>query len=226
MDIILQLIATREEDFPDHLLDAQERLLQRLDADENDGEALTLLTEVQFWLGMFSGDDSEKESLMAHGVAYGRRAAGILSRSVAANFWYANCMIEHGRMRGPKDSLSCLGPIEEHGNRALELDEAWFDAAPLSMMGRYYCTAPPSPLGPGDKTKGLELAKRAVDLAPDQLRNRVILADAYLSARYFEQARTLLKEVLAAPGPAAFPMSHELHRAQALQILERLERME
>jgi tetratricopeptide (TPR) repeat protein len=226
MDEILHLIATREEDFPYNLLEAQKRLLQRLDTDENDGEALTLLAEVQYWLGMLSVDDSEKDSLLADGIAYGRRAAGVLSRSVAANFWYANCMIEHGRMRGPKDSLSCLGPIEEHGNRALELDEAWFDAAPLSMMGRYYCTAPPSPLGPGDKKKGLELAKRAVDLAPDQLRNRVILADAYLSTRYFEQARTLLKEVLAAPRPAAFPMSHELYRARALQILERLERME
>ena len=37
MDEILHLIATREEDFPYNLLEAQKRLLQRLDTDENDG---------------------------------------------------------------------------------------------------------------------------------------------------------------------------------------------
>lgn len=226
MNEILRLIATREEDFPDHLLKAQKHLLRRLDTSENDSEALTLLAEINYWLGIHEADDARKEECLGQGVAYGMQAATLVPDSVAANFWYADCMAAHSVVRGMMNSLSYFQPMEKHGNRALELDEMYFNAAPLRMMGRFYCKVPPSPVGPGDKKKGLELSKRAVDLAPDTLYNRVVLADAYLSARYFEEARVLLMEVLKTPEPAAFRMSHALYVAEARQILERLEAME
>lgn len=225
MKKILRLIADRENDYPGALLEAQKRLLAHLDENENDGSALTLLAEVQYWLGIFCKDDLEKEGLLAEAVAFGRKAAALKPDSVAANFWYANCMAAHGMVRGMTSSLFYLEPMEEHGNRALELDESYFNAAPLRLMGRFYSKVPPSPVGTGDKKKGLLLAKRAVELAPDHLYNRVILAEAYLSARYFDEAREGLENVLATPEPDKFKLSYARCRAEALLMLESLENM-
>lgn len=225
MNKILQLFADRENDYPGALLEAQKRLLERLDENKNDSTAMTLLAEVQYWLGTLCKDDAEKERFLAEGVAFGKQAAELESDSVAANFWYANCMAAHGMVRGMINSLFYLEPIEKYGIRALELDESFFNAAPLRMMGRFYCKVPPWPVGTGDKKKGLVLAKRAVELAPDHLYNRVILAEAYLSARYFDEALEGLENVLATPEPDKFKLSYSRCRAEAVLLLESLENM-
>ena len=226
MDDILQLIADRENNYPHALNKARERLLARLENEPEDGETLARLAEVQYWLGTHADVDAATEVFLAKGVEYGKEAAALAPDSVAANFWYANCMAAHSMVRGMMNSLFYLKPMEKHGNRALELDETYFHAAPLRMMGRYYSKVPPWPVGSGDKKKGLELAKRAVELEPDHLYNKVVLADAWLAARYFDEARALLKEVLAAPEPEAFKLNHARYQAEAQQILERLESME
>ncbi|MEE4219465.1 MAG: TRAP transporter TatT component family protein [Xanthomonadales bacterium] len=225
MEKILQLIADRENDYPNALLEAQKRLLEHLDLNPDDGAAMTLLAEARYWLGTLCEEDGRKEAILAEGVAIGKQAAAVAPDSVAANFWYANCMAAHGMVRGMMNSLFYLKPMEKHGNRALELDESFFNAAPLRMMGRFYCKVPPWPVGSGDKKKGLALAKRAVELAPDHLYNQVILAEAYLSARYFDEAREGFESVLAAPQPEAFKLSHAKYRAEAAFLLERLENM-
>lgn len=225
MDNILQLIADRENDYPNTLLNAQERLLVHLDKEESDGAAMSLLAEVQYWLGILCEADDKKEEFLAEGVACGKRAVELAPDSVEANFWYANCMAAHGMVRGMMNSLFYLKPMEKHGNRALELDESYFHAAPLRMMGRFYCKVPPWPVGTGDKKKGLALAKRAVEVAPDYLYNQVILAEAYLSARYFDEARQWLENVLKTPEPEQFKRNHAMYQAEAALLLERLENM-
>lgn len=225
MEKILQLLADREKDFPDALLDARRRLLELLEDNKNDSEAMTYLAEVEYWLGTLAEDEMEKEETLARGVAHGIQAATLAPDSVAANFWYVNCMAAHGKVRGMMNSLFYLKPMEKHGKRALELDEIFFNAAPLRMMGRFYCKVPPWPVGSGDKKKGLALAKRAVELAPDHLYNQVILAEAYLSARYFDEAREGFEKVLAAPEPDQFKLSYAKYQAEAAFLLERLENM-
>lgn len=225
MKKILHLIADREKDYPGALLEAQKRLLALLDENEADGSVLTLLAEVEYWRGIFCKDDLEKEGLLAEAVAFGRQAADLEPDSVAANYWYANCMAAHGMARGMTNSLFYLEPIEEHGNRALELDESFLNAAPLRLMGRFYCKVPPWPVGPGDKKKGLSMAIRAVKLAPDCLYNSLVLSEAYLSARYFDEAREGLEKILVSPEPDDLKLSHTRCLAEAGLLLERLENM-
>ena len=93
-------------------------------------------------------------------------------------------------------------------------------------MARFYSTAPVSPVGPGDRKKGLELARRALELEPGCMGNKVVLAEAYLAARYFDKSRRLLRDIQAVAEPDKFRLSHARHLAEARQILERLERME
>ena len=225
MDRILKLIAERESDFPGALLKARDLLLELISEEDGDGEALAAQAEVHYWLGIYTPDSEAREKYLAQGVVYGKQAAAMLPDSVAANFWFATCMAAHGVVRGLMNSLFYLRPLELHGNRALELDEAWFSAGPLRLMGRFYSRVPPWPVGPGDKKKGLALARRAVELAPGHLYNTVVLADAYLAARYFDEAGELLRSVLAVPEPRDFKLNHARCQAEARHILERLEQM-
>ena len=230
MNQVLELIAVREKDYPGALLEARNILQARLDNSrpdyQDDGEILSLLAEVHYWLGVFDSDGRQKESVLAEGVECGKKAALLAPDSVAANFWFANCMAAHSRVLGMKNSLIYLEPIEEHGNLALEIDETYRGAGPLRLMGRFYCTAPVPPVGPGNRKKGLQLAKRAIRLYPDDLGNQVALADAYLSARYFDESRRLARAVLTAPDPAGSALSNARYLAESRQILDRLENME
>ena len=75
MDQVLELIAAREEDYPRALLEARSILLERLDGSPGNGETLSLLAEVQYWLGTHCEDDGAKEEYLAEGVEYGKQAA-------------------------------------------------------------------------------------------------------------------------------------------------------
>ena len=230
MNHILDLVAAREKDFPAALLEARKILRARVEGphldSQGDGEDLSLLAEIHYWLGVFSEDGRQKEDFLAGGVECGKTAATVAPDSVSANFWYASCMAAHSRELGMTNCLFYLDPVELHGNLALEIDETYCNAGPLRLMGRFYSTAPVPPVGPGNRKKAMELARRAFELEPGYLGNKIVLAHACLSGRYFEKSRRLALEVLSASKPAGHSLSQARFMAEARQILDRLEKME
>ena len=226
MDRIKQLIEQQEIHDPVSLAEARSSLLERLRQNKNDSEAMALLTGVLYWLGAYAEDADVKESYLEQGIEFGKTAAASGQDSVAANFWFASCMFALATLRGLLNSRGFFEAIEKHGGRALEIDETYCHCGPLRLMGHFYSKAPPGPVGPGDKKKGLELARRAVALQPVELANRVALADAYLAARYFDESRQMLQTVLTSPEPAGSRLNFALNQSEARRILERLETME
>lgn len=215
-----ELIQKREQDFPDNLFAARELLLPLTDSEESAGKAFTRLSEVMFWLGEYAAEKEHQEDFFGEGVKYGREAVKRNSDSVAANLWYAANLGSHGVVRGIMASLSYMGDLEKHGKRALELDETYFHAAPLRLLGRFYHKAPGFPLGPGDTRKAIELLERAVELGPDFHLNHLYLAEVYLSRRKRKEATRLLQEILEAPPPPDFPDYHAIVQVQAQELLE------
>ena len=191
-------------------------------SDADRGTAYAKLAEVLFWLGEYSKADADKEKYFGEGVEYGKRAVELLPESVEANMWYAANMGSHGLVRGIMSSLFYLGPMEKHGNKSIELDETYFQAAPLRLMGRFYHQAPGWPIGSGDTNKAIQILERAVQLGPDFLYNHVYLADAYLSKRRKDEARALLEDVLSRPVSEKYPMHHEMVVAEAKAIMAKL----
>ena len=226
MNPIQQLIEQSDTHEAASLLDARSALLERLQLNRNDCEAMELLTGIYYWLGAYAEDDGARESYLVQGVDTGKVAAASGQDTLAANFWYASCMSSLGALRGLLNSRPFFGPIEKHGKRALKIDETYVQCGPLRLMGDFYSKAPPAPHGPGDKKKGLELARRAVTLNPSKLANKVVLANAYLAARYFDESRHTVRDILAEPEPTGSRLSFSLNQAKARGILERLDRME
>lgn len=213
-----ELIANREESYPETLLEAKALLQEELSGAQA-GLAYTLLAETQFWLGEYATEKSEKETYFGEGVEAGKVAVAKQPDDVASHLWYAANMGAHGITRGIMSSLFYLSPIDQHGKKAVALDENFFYAAPLRLMGRYYHQAPGWPVGKGDLGKAIKHLEKAVDKGPEFLLNHLYLAEAYLARRKKKEAAKLLEHIKSA-APGVFPVYHERIKAEAA-VLEK-----
>lgn len=220
-----ELLARREDQFPQTLLQAREAL-EKITSDTGSSAqhagAYTRLAEVLFWLGEYSTAESDKEQYFSAGVEAGKKAVELDDGSAAAHMWYAACMGSHGMVRGIMSSLFYLGPLEKHGKKAMELDEAYYEAGPLRLLGRLYQQAPGWPVGPGDAKKAIDLLEKAVKIGPNFLYNHLYLAEAYLSKSRKEEARQLVSDVLARVDQLPFKMQAEMIRKDAQVLQARL----
>ncbi|MCB1317957.1 MAG: hypothetical protein KDK27_18460 [Leptospiraceae bacterium] len=217
-----KLLAERELNFPENLLKAREIYLEALKNNEKDAEAVTQLAQIMFWLGEYSDSDSDKEKYFGEGVEHGKKAIELNPDSVAAHTWYASSMGSHGLVRGIMSSLFYLGPIEKHAKKAVELDESYFEAAPLRLLGRFYHQAPGWPVGPGDNKKAQELLERSIEVGPEFAFNQVYLADLYISKGKKDDARKMLEAALALPERSNMPIHYQRSQAQARSLMEKL----
>ncbi len=217
MSEVEQLLEEREADYPGNLEKARDILLK--DIESNPAEALPLLSQVYYWLGDYAEETADKEKYFGEGVEAGKKAVEAAPESAAAHLWYASNMGNHGVIRGIMSSLFYLGPIETHGKKARDLDEAYFSAGALRLLGRFYQQAPGWPVGPGDAKKSEECLKRAVELAPNFGFNLTYLADLYISKGRKDEAKQLLDQTLAIPEDPKTKIMQQKFReeAQALQ---------
>ena len=96
------------------------------------------------------------------------------------------------------------------------------DAGPERVLALVLLRAPGWPTGPGDPEEGLEQARRAVELAPEDPRNLTVLAEALLAngepraaCAELATARRLLGSRRAAADPDAAGQLHEIERLEA-----------
>jgi tetratricopeptide (TPR) repeat protein len=195
LDKALLLMMEKEKRHPENLLEACSLLRTELDG-KYKKQASVALCEALFWLGDISTVNREKEKYHGEGVEIGKKAVELNDGSAAAHLWYAANMGSHGVARGIMSSLFYLGDIEKHGMRAIELDESFFHAAPLRLIGRFFHQCPGWPIGKGDVNKGIEYLRRAVDLGPDFMLNHYYLADALIAKRRKKEARELLQQLI------------------------------
>lgn len=217
-----KLIEDREESFPANLLKARDLLLEITKKDDKNADAFARLSHAMYWLGEFSESSADQEKYFGEGVEHGKKAVELAPESLEGNFWYATCMGSHGLVRGIMSSLFYLSPIEKHGKKSMELDEKYFLAAPLRLMGRFYHQAPPWPLGSGDTSKAIKTLERAVEMGPEFLQNHVYLAEVYISKGRKDDAKKLLEHVLSRPEPARNKLRHAKAQKDARIVLEKL----
>ncbi len=212
-------IDNREDDHPNNLIKVRDEIDAHLADESDDGIAWTMLSEACYWLGEYDTDDSKKEAAHQQGVRAGERAAIYSEDDVAAHLWYAANMGSHGLIKGIMSSLFYIKPIEKHALIAVDLDEAFFFAAPLRLLGRFYQQCPGWPVGSGDKNKAIDLLKSAVELSPEFLLNRYFLATVYAEKRKRGQAKELLTEIASVTDLEPYPMYQEMVQGWAKNLL-------
>ena len=126
----------------------------------------------------------------------------------AVHFWAA---VHWGLWGETKGSMAAVHKgiakrIRDHALIAIALDETFERGGPRRLLGRLHAVAPRVPLFTGwvSRTEGIEHLERAVAIAPEDLANRLYLAEARLELEP-ERRDQVLREIEAviAAAPAA-----------------------
>ena len=217
-----ELIKKREENFPEGLLKAKDILLDKAKDDSALPEASLLLSETYFWLGDYSEAKEDKDKYFKEGVDWGKTSVEKNPDSAAAHMWYASNMGQHGLVQGIMKSAMYMGPIEKHGKKSVELDEAFFYAAPLRLMGRFYHQAPGFPIGPGSNSKAEKMLKKALEIAPEFAYNQLYMADLLISKSKKKEAKELLEKIATMPALDGMAKLHERVQKEAQELLKKV----
>ncbi|MBX7057741.1 MAG: hypothetical protein K1X75_06710 [Leptospirales bacterium] len=222
MSQIQSLIDQREQNFPEKLLEARQLLEAQLAQAETRADALADLCQTLFWLGDYSTDKAKREEYFGQAVEMGKQAVEANPASVKAQLWYAASMGSHGMERGIMSSLFYLGPIEKHGKLALDLDQNYFDAAALRLLGRFYHQAPGWPIGAGDLKKSLQMLQKAVEIAPNFPYNHLYLGEALAASGKKADGKQKIQHVLDMPARPGLELLFERCKADAAEAIKKV----
>ncbi len=136
----------------------------------------------------------------------------------ACLYWLAAALGMQARER-KTTALDALPRIVALLQRSAELDPLQDEAGPHRVLALLYLRAPGWPRGPGNPDKGLEHARKAIDLAPEHPPNLLALAEAQravedrqASLRTFEQALDAAREAARRDEPDAPDWVREAER--------------
>lgn len=222
MSEIQDLIDRREQNYPANLEKAAELLSGSLEQGGERGAILADLTQAYFWLGDYATDKAKREEYFGKAVEWGKQAVEAAPDSVKAHLWFAAAMGSHGIERGIMSSLFYLGPIEKHGKRAMELDQAYFDAAPLRLLGRFYHQAPGWPLGPGDLKKSVQTLQKAVELAPGFPHNHLYLGEVLAATGKKDDGKKCVQHVIDMPARPGLEILFQRVQDEARETIQKM----
>lgn len=220
-DKVRKLIDERELD-EENLETARDELFALVEADSECDWAYGLLSEINYWMGEYTGDADDKIAFFDEGVQCGETGVEINENSLEANFWLAVNYGSYGQEKGIMQSLALITPLRERAEKAAEIDGSYFYGGPFRVLGRLYNKAPGFPFSIGSNKKAIEYLERAVELGPKFYLNRIFLAEAYISDRKKDKAREQLEWILNAPLNVNHEREDEDYKRQAKELLEKL----
>lgn len=163
---------------------ASEKVLAR--SPKNDLANL-FATRAAYWLIEFGGKGFDGEELADHGLQYAKTAEAQDGSRVEYPFFMG---VHTGfKMRESfRPQLINIRKTRDYFKRAIELDPAYDDGAPLRAMGILLIKSPSWPTGVGDVDEGVEYLQRAVKMYPYYPANHLYLAEGYMYAERYEDS--------------------------------------
>jgi tetratricopeptide (TPR) repeat protein len=153
------------------------------------------LARISYWLGTH-GLESERRQALERGINAGERAVRLAPNRPEGHFWLAadmGALAESEALQG----LRYRGKIKDELERVLVIDPTWQGGSADAALGQWYFEVPRL-LG-GSRAKAEEYLRRALMYDPDSRVALSYLAEVLVRAGRREEARALLKRVLAAP---------------------------
>ncbi len=189
--------------------------------DETCTGAFWKIARATLWIGMVSDDDDKKLRIYRDAIEYCKMAVAIDGECLEAHFWLGVMYGLFGETKGILQGLHVIEPVKKEMNWVLQRDEKWNSAAAHRVLGRLYFRVPG--IKGGDNAKSIEHLKKAVEIAPDLLDNRLFLAETYLDEGQVAEAKRHLEIVVAAKDHPMWRPESELSRKNARTLLKELE---
>lgn len=201
-------------------LDRAERILLALAGKEGfGGKAYGALAEICYWRGEQA---AERLPVYQKGVEYGEKGVKADPGSIESHFWLATNYGLLGQERGILDSLFLVKPIEAHLQKAIELDESYFNGAPHRALGWVLHKLPPWPLSHGDNKDALEHLRSALKFGPEFPLNHLYAAEIAISLKDYETARSHLQWLVDHPLSQNHANEESRYKERAKALLAKL----
>jgi tetratricopeptide (TPR) repeat protein len=153
--------------------------------DEIPGHKARLL----FLLALNEDDKSARIKKYQLAIDQATKAIALNPESVPGNFWMAAAIGKQGLDIGIGKALKAVGPMRDSLKIVEKKNEKYENAGAHRALGRLYFKLPGWPLSFGSNSKALEHFKKAVEIAPDHVGNRVFYAEVLAKEGFKEEAR-------------------------------------
>src|ERR1043166_6009551 len=165
-------------------------------------EVLVELSRAWFLTGdLRSRSEAEKLAAYEQGREAARRAIAAAPTNDMAHLWLALNPGRYAETRGFTAGLTMLSSIREACDTALRLNPKNVDA--LVLAGGILANVPR--LMGGDRVKAEAHFKRALEIDPHKTSARIELADLYMDARRWPEARRELQRIVDETAPTDLP---------------------
>jgi hypothetical protein len=173
------------------------------------------------WLAEENDTDPSWGEWVDMGVQAAEAAVAVNPGRVEGHYYVA-ALVGRQAERATVGALDMVPRIQEEAQRAIDIDRTYDNCGPLLAMGMLLVAAPPWPQSIGDPETGIEFLREAAACS-DYPVNRIVLAEALLDQGNFEEARELLRWVLARPPEGLWGVVGNRWRPVARELLERAE---
>lgn len=153
-------------------------------------------------------------------LAAAKKAVELDGARVEGHYYLAQLYGFSAHQQRGGDVKPLLLQLQTEGDVAIKVDERFDSGGPVRMLGAIYAKAPAPPVAIGDPEKGVQLLKRAVELAPDHPLNHILLGEAYIADERYQDAESSLaqgRKLLSDPKWAKY---HDTWKSQ-LSLVER-----
>ena len=187
--------------------------------DDGNYEAAWKLAKFDYYLGLHSTDDRERQAAFREGIDAGKTAVQLQGDKADGHFWL-------GANYGGTAEISMLAAlavfqdIRREMERVIEIDPNYEVGSSYMVLGRLYLEAPRI-LG-GDKEKGIEYLERGLRVGSDNGLLHLRLAEAYHATGRDRDARKQIDFILKmTPGSNYLP-EHEETVAGAKELAKKI----
>ena len=200
VDTARALLASYQEDGT--RLERARDLLTSAAQQDPRASTLTLLAKAWFLLGdVHARTDDERIDAYGRGRDAGQRAVDAAPQSAEAHLWYAINLGRWAETKGVLRSAMALSTVREEVELVLRLDPRSVEGETLAGS---LAAALPGFLG-GSARRAEEHFRRALAIDPHRAGVRVELAQLYIGAKRYADARRELETALAEPAPSDLP---------------------
>ncbi len=189
--------------------------------DEGCVDAYWKISRTFFWTGSHEKDEEKRSAIFREGIENAKKAVALDENSVGAHFWLGVMYGLFGEAKGIGQSLDLIEPIKKEMGWVLKTDETFNFAGAHRVLGRLYYKLPG--IKGGDNKISIDHLRRAVELSPDLLDNRLFLAEVYADEGMKEEAKKELRVLLDSKDNAVWGPESRESKEKAKVLLKELE---
>ena len=164
-------------------------------------DAIWKLLQALYFKGNFTTHNkSEKKEIFTEGIEIGEKYKDEFPQSVEVHCWLGIIWGYWGEVHSALSAARKGVPkkVKYYAKKTIELDDKYLDAGGYRMLGRLHFMVPKIPLllSWPSKEKSQQFLEQAYQIAPDNLLNKLYLAEVLFSRDYKDRAFDLLHEIV------------------------------